>query len=461
MSFTIRALPESGRVALEGSGPAASRWSFVDSYAGVVGLGQRIEGFLGFDENGKEIPIRRIAPGQFEAQAPAIRFQYEVNLAPPNRAADAAMVSWLSRDRAILNLADLLPVNLPLRSGSGANLKIGIKLPNEWLLYTTENQAAPNEFAVADPARAVFAIGSHLRRSEIKENGLSCAVVIDGEWSFSDAEAVELAGKALRAHREMFGAIPAKRAMLVLFPFPQLAPSQWSAETKGTTVTLLMGKTPSKNGALAQLSTPLTHELFHLWVPNGLTLGGDYDWFYEGFTVYEAARAAVRLDLLTFPEFLSAVARAFDAANSQNSLSLIESSGRRWTTGQAAVYAKSMVVAFLYDLRLRSASHGKKSLETVYRTIFRTHAAGADGSLDGNEAATQALGLDAPGENFVRQFIRNPVTINLASELAPFGLQVETIGLRTRIAVNERLNKQQRDLLREMGYNDVVRVPRP
>jgi hypothetical protein len=60
-------------------------------------------------------------------------------------------------------------------------------------------------------------------------------------------------------------------------------------------------------------------------------------------------------------------------------------------------------------------------------------------------------------QDFIRQFIREPVTISLASELAPFGLQVETFGLRTRVSVGEQLSKPQRDLLRELGYNDAAR----
>jgi predicted metalloprotease with PDZ domain len=249
---------------------------------------------------------------------------------------------------------------------------------------------------------------------------------------------------------------------LILFPFPQTAAvTQWSAETKGATVTLLMGKLPSKVGALAQLSTPLTHELLHLWVPNGLALEGDYDWFYEGFTVYQASSIAVRLDLLTFAEFLNAIAHAADASSSQiNSVSLIEASRKRWTSGQSAVYSKSMLVAFLYDLRVRSSSHGKKSLDDIYRAIFQKHSRGTHANADGNQEATRALALDAAFELFVREFIENPVTINLANELAPFGLQVEAVGLRTRITVSQKLSKQQRDLLRKLGYNDAVRSPR-
>jgi predicted metalloprotease with PDZ domain len=135
-----------------------------------------------------------------------------------------------------------------------------------------------------------------------------------------------------------------------------------------------MGKLTSKTAALSQLSVPLTHELFHLWVPNALALTGDYDWFYEGFTVYQAARTAVRLGLLTFPEFLNAIGRAYDAyavAADHDRWSLVEASKRRWTAGAPSVYSKSMVVAFLYDLTLRSQSHGKHSLDDGYRKMFQ------------------------------------------------------------------------------------------
>jgi len=55
--------------------------------------------------------------------------------------------------------------------------------------------------------------------------------------------------------------------------------------------------------------------------------------------------------------------------------------------------------------------------------------------------------------------VSNPIVINLAERLAPFGLRVETFGLRTRISVSESLTRQQRDLLHDLGYNDSVRSP--
>jgi hypothetical protein len=56
-------------------------------------------------------------------------------------------------------------------------------------------------------------------------------------------------------------------------------------------------------------------------------------------------------------------------------------------------------------------------------------------------------------ENFAREYVQTPRSIDLAAALAPFGLRVEKFGLRTRITVADSLNRPQRDLLRRLGYN--------
>ena len=481
----IRVLPgASGKAVIEGSCAPTTVWSFRDSYAGVLNLGNRVEGLRLFDAAGTEIPNRKIAPGQFTAAAPASRFRYEVTLPPPVRSADAARVSWLNREHGLLMLGDLLPTfsaGLPAGSSrekaraddAGARMLLRLSLPQGWVAHSNEAQNAAGEFEITDAVPAVFAVGNNLRISSTTTSGIQLSLVTTGDWAFTDSEALELAAKALKAHRDVFGAVPSRQTMLILFPFPQTGvPDKWSAETRGASVTLLMGKLPSKIAALARLSVPLTHELLHFWVPNGLALEGDYDWFYEGFTIYQAARTSVRLDLLQFQEFLDAISRAYDAYRAgldHDQWSLIEASKRRWTGGESAVYSKSMVIAFLYDLKLRSQSRGKHSLDDVYRSIFREHrvseagaSAGRSGGQgsDGCEVAVEALGPYPGVQDFGRLFIRNAVTINLQEELAPFGLRVETFGLRTRISVSETLTRQQRDLLHELGYNDYVRAPR-
>ena len=461
VSVQIALNPESNRVAVEVNGPSTGSWSFRDSYAGVLGLGKRIEGFSALDESGAELSTRKLAPGQFEAGRAASHFRYEVNLTPPLSGPDSARVSWLNNRRGLLMLADLLPV-FSSKGNQDVVANVRFRLPDGWKAYSNAAETAQSGSVISAIDQTVFAVGNQLRTSVKTESGMPFTLVADGDWAFADGEVVEMTGKILNTHREIFRTMPAKQGTLILFPFAgAAAASQWSAETRGATVTLLIGKLPSKVGALAQLSTPLTHELFHLWVPNALALEGDYDWFYEGFTVYQAARTAVRLDLLTFSEFLNAIARAYDAsAPTINALSLIEASGRRWTTGQSSVYSKSLVVAFLYDLRVRSASRGKLSLDNAYRSLFQKYSAGKGANTDGNTASIEALAFNPAAMDFLERFIRRPVTINLATELTEFGLQVETVGLRTRISVSEKLNKHQRDLLRQLGYNDVVRSPR-
>ncbi|MFN2577425.1 MAG: hypothetical protein ABR607_07005 [Pyrinomonadaceae bacterium] len=465
MSVSIRVAPESERVFVEGKCAPASVWSFVDSYAGVVALANRVERFTLFDDKGDEIPVRKIAPGQFNSLKPAARFRYEVSLRPPGRPADAAMVSWLTAERGLLMAGDLLPLSWGRENGGPAIIRF--TLPEQWRLYASESERARYEFEVRDPGQAVFAVGAQIRASRISESGMSFSVVTDGDWAFADHDVLELAGKVLKAHGDLFGAMPVRQASLILFPFPQTVdPNQWSAETRDSTVTLLMGKLPSKIGALAELSTPLTHEFFHLWVPNGLALGADYDWFYEGFTIYQAAQTAVRLGLLTFPEFLNSIARAHDASRREAAdFSVLDASTRRFTIGRTSVYSKSQVVAFLYDLRLRSLSHNKRSLADVYRQLFNEHrgtgdAPGGTATNNATEVAAGELSAELGSEDFVRIFIRNPVSINLATELAPFGLVAEQVGLRTQISVDQKVGKKERDLLRKLGYNDATRGTR-
>src|SRR3989442_6759141 len=102
LRVVIRVVPESNRVIIDGSCTPTKVWSFRDSYAGILGLGGRVERLRLFDDAGVEIPYRKIAPGQFASDASASRFQYEVGLTPSAGASDAVNVSWLNTQRGLL-----------------------------------------------------------------------------------------------------------------------------------------------------------------------------------------------------------------------------------------------------------------------------------------------------------------------------------------------------------------------
>jgi hypothetical protein len=458
-SATITVVPESSTVRVEVSGVPQKSWSFRDTYAGVLGLGRRVRNFQAVDTPGARNSVRELAPGHFEFGTSVARVTYEVDLTPPTRASDAAFVSWLNKERGILQLNDLLPVIIRRPGSAKVPVFTTVYAPEGWSTYVNEEVASMRASGFGAAEDGIIIVGKNVRRS-VHGSGHLFKLLIDGAWAFSDEEAMDTLLKVIRLHSEI-GTPPCDQVTLVVSTFPAgaIAANTWSAETRGCNVVLLMGQTPSRVGALAQLGNALTHEVFHLWIPNGVSLSGDYDWFYEGFTMYQAARGAVRLGLVTWPEFLNAIARAYDgsvATTNAPPLSLIDASKQRWTIGAPSVYSKAMVVAFLYDLNLRSQTAGKRSLDDVYRRVFRDHPRRSpvkQAETDGNAAATTALRSELSSANFVERFVTAPVSIDLKSELAPFGLRVEKL-VRTHISVSEDVSKRERDLLKQLGYNE-------
>ncbi|MDT7687288.1 MAG: hypothetical protein QOE46_47 [Acidobacteriota bacterium] len=428
----------------------ASAWSFRNFYGSASGLAERVENFALFDESGAVVNIKKLAPGEFTAEKPATRFSYDLKLDPPDFVNDASHVSWLTAERGLLMPGDILP--LPL-----TNARVELLLPTGWKVSTVETGNVAGTFDVVDAERAVFVVGLDLRERRGRVGGMSFTLATAGEWAFSDAEAADSAAEILKIHQETMSGVPCPRALLVLFPLPRAAAGNlWSAETRGATVVLLSGRLPSKLAAKAQLDGSLTHELFHLWVPNGLSLEGEYDWFYEGFTNYMALRAAMLRGQLTFQDYLIALGSAYDsyrAARGAKEVSLPEASQRRWSGSTALVYHKGMLVAFLYDLTLMRETSGRNSLASVYRELFRRYGRG-EKPVDGNRAVIESLGTMTGMRAFVERYVEGANEIVLPTLIGEFGLRVEPGGARTHVGVAEALNSAQRELLRKLGYNE-------
>jgi hypothetical protein len=448
----IKVLPGTpSRVQIEGKRTTPTTvWSFRNVYGGVLGLGERIENLALADESGTEVSVRKLAPGEFEAARAATQFSYQLKLDAPAFPSDASHVSWLSNERGLLMLGDLLP--LPL---TGA--KVSVALPAGWNAATLEAGNKSGDYIIEDAERTVFMVGADLRERRERAGAMEVIYVTSGDWAFADAELSRSVGDIVKDYQRITGGVPRQRALVLLLPFPRpLAANAWSAETRGGTVVFLSGRSSSKIAALAQLNSSLTHELFHLWVPSGLALDGDYDWFYEGFTNYQALRAGMRQGGLTFQDYLNALGRAFDgykAARGAKEISLLEASERRWAGSQSLVYNKGMLIAFLYDLTLMQQTEGKLSLDDAYRELFQRHG-GKEKSADGNRAVLDVLSAMRGMRDFTERYIQNPSEVNLPAAIEPFGLRVETGGVRTHIAVAGPLKNPQRDLLRKLGYNE-------
>jgi hypothetical protein len=429
---------------------AATVWSFRKVYAGVGGLGERVENFSLKDEREAEVEVRRLGPGEYESARPATRFAYDLKLDPPPGFSGAAHVSWLASERGVLMTGDLLPLNT-------AGVRLRLTLPDGWTASAAERRGAGGAFEIEESERAVVVCGRGLRERRGRAEGVSFLVATSGEWAFDDGEVAEAVADILKTNVGLVGVRPNREVMVALLPPPRpAAATQWAAETRGGTVTLISGRLPSKLAALAQLNGALSHELFHLWSPNSLNLSGDYAWFYEGFTNYFAVLVGLRRGQLTFRDYLNALGGAYDgyrAARGAAETPLVASAQGRWAGDPALVYHKGMLVAFLYDLSLSLKTSGRMSLPDVYRELHRRHAKSAVPS-DGNDAAVSALKAAGGVSEFVDSYIVGSSQITLPSHLTAFGLKVEPGGVRTHVAVSETTTREQRDLLKKFGYNE-------
>jgi hypothetical protein len=426
--------------------------SFRNTYAGVLGLGERIETVEGIRDNGAKVPLQKLTPGEFQSVEKLSRFTYEVNLAGPRRPADLSHVSSLNSDYGLLMMADLLPQSTG-DSDTFASALIEVDVPNGWTVSSSIEKDS-SQFSTDDPESAVFLVGPSLHGKSQRLSTTNFSLISSAKWPFSDNDAMKIGGEILTEYSRLTRFDLKRNVMLMLVPYPgEAGPQSWSAETRGSVVVLLLGRNARRKSVLSRLGIVLSHELFHLWVPNSLNLEGDYDWFFEGFTLYQALRMDLRLGLISFEDYLETIAGVYDSYRSAvdgDRLSLIEASQRRWTTSASLVYEKGMLVAFIYDLMLRKLTDCRGSPDDLYAELFRLPAAG---QRSANETIIGVLSEREGLKTFARDYVESAAKIDLGAILPAYGFQVGSSGSgATELIPNHDLTKNQRKLLGCIGY---------
>jgi hypothetical protein len=433
------AKPSEIKVDAELSTPSSS-WSFRNAYAGVLGIAERIEDFRAADAN-----VQKVAVGEYRSERGSSRISYTVKLPQP-RLADVSHLTWLAEDRGVLMLADLLPLEVQ-------SLSATFVLPESWTIESSSRRDANGLYEVAQPEKSVFFIGKAVRKSSTNVQGMPLDVVLSGKWRFQDRDALERATKVMERYLALTGFRLRLKSVIMIAPLPVNDPkTEWKAETRGSTVVLLMNPNAGFKLWKSQLTVIFTHEVLHLWVPNSLKLEGDYDWFFEGFTLYTALRTALELRVIDFKEYLATLGRVYDKYRAHpDTLSLIEESERRWASAGSQVYLKGMLVAFLYDLLVRKESGGQRTLADSYRDLFSGRL--TDGA-DGNEAIIKVLGSTPVSRSFLKAYVEDSNAVDLNKVLPAYGMSILFTGTGSQLRVDGDLNQDQKQLLRSLGYQD-------
>jgi hypothetical protein len=437
-SSTVRV---SGRVPSQG----VRNLSFIRTVSGFGSLDERISALVVKDKAGKAIEYQAPIPSEFVAEADIHEFSYILDLTPRKEANAAAHVSWLAKDTGVLMLGDMLP-----RVGSLEKMSVDltVAVPQGW---TTD---VPTERkAIIDVGDSVFFVGKGSQRRTLDLGYSRINLFKGGEWQFTDKDLDDALTEILREYKRVLGTVPEEFTVATL-KFPNSTPTgQWQAETRGRNITIVSSDMAFRTQSVQRLHEQLRHEIFHLWIPKGLNLSGNYDWFYEGFALYQSLKTAVALNRIRFEDFLDTLSRAQSIdARQTNRISLIEASNKRWSGANTYVYARGMVTAFLMDLTLLNSSKGKRSVTNLLGEVFAKHRY-PNTRMDGNAAVQNIFKGHSELAPLVQKYIEGSGKFEWDTEIALAGLES-----KNGLSVVTKPNGRQKDLLDRLGYNNWQRL---
>jgi hypothetical protein len=425
-----------------------------------VDVGDRISDLTLTDSAGKSIRFRKLGPGEYLAEQEIVGWSYSVDLKVPAESQKTAHVSWLTDRLGILMLNDLLPTFGPngvqawiLVSPTGSKVfglpRLEDYRPGDFL----GGRYDADMYVSSTSDKGLLLVGEGWRNHHIN-SGLD--LTISGTWHFQDAEAADMAQQVYAEYRKVFGSGPSAFTSfigLANFPMPT-KPGEWYGETRGNNVTIISSDMPFRTQSLQRLHEQLRHELFHLWIPNGVNLTGNYDWFYEGFALYQSLKLGVGVNRIRFEDFLDTLSRAhtIDSAQSQR-ISLIQASTTRFSGSYTQVYARGMLAAFLCDVAIMRGSNGKQSVESLLKTLYRNHGESA-GDVDANTAVLALMRSNPSLIPIVDKYIVGSDKIDWTAELESAGIEDSDGGILTALRVKQKLSGKQKTLLDKLGYNN-------
>ena len=87
----------------------------------------------------------------------------------------------------------------------------------------------------------MFLLGTSIRKTSKSIEGMELRLVVDGAWDFSDKKVLESAGKVLDWYYELTGFKLRSKPTILLAALPTSnSDAQWKAETRGSTIVLLV-----------------------------------------------------------------------------------------------------------------------------------------------------------------------------------------------------------------------------
>jgi len=423
------------------AGNTSRNFSIVRDYAGTSDLADRVSNIVLEDREGQTVAFRQFVPGEYVAERDFVSWRYRMDLTPRKRPAAAAQTSWISGDRGLLFLDDLLPISA---TKPGNDLDVRIELPTGW--WATSEKS----FKTTNARKVAILVSKAARKQQINVGNILIDIAILDGWRFVDQDVSNFSREIIDNYRKSFGDLPVTQAAIYILPFPmKVEPGNWEGDTRGTTTVLVSSDMPFQTQSVQRLHEQLRHEIFHLWFPNSISLSGNYDWFYEGFGLYRSLKLGVELNRLRFDDYLDTLGRAITIDSMlTDRRSLLDASSARSSGVDTVIYARGMLAALLTDVETMKRRDGKEDVSTILRKLFNKYRMPA-ATESGN---TAVLGIiDLPS---VTRFVSGVERVDWANELKPMGIETVSENSLTSLRVAGHPTSSQKKFLDKLGYNN-------
>lgn len=317
------------------------------------------------DERGGELALERAGEGGWrlaQERSGRIEIAYEVDYAP------LAAMDWPAPREACWleeGFFSLVGRSLFVTTGALEESSVRFALPDGWRAVTPwKAQSVPaSQFLTEN-----LLVFSRSAPEEIEAGGLRVLVVPTQRWDGARAQVSGVLQGAIPRLVEFMGSSPGGDYVVALLP-----QAERGGEAFRSSFALNFDGQPSQANRAIWANT-IAHEVFHHWNGWGLR-GADYassQWFQEGFTEYAANVALVASGITTSEEFLGTLAEHV-RKRAELATTLENTGGRKGPP----LYSAGALVAFDWDVRIRHATAGERSLWDVLRALWQRTGGGA------------------------------------------------------------------------------------
>ncbi len=353
-----------------------------------------ISHFVAEDESGKKLSWDKIDKDSWKVKNPAsaklkITYRYYANQIDAGSTFMGATQAYINPSNLFMHVKDDLD--------SPCTLEMP-KMPNDWKSATALKVISKNKFSAEsyhDFVDAPSIFSPTLKQFQFKVLDADIYVHFQGKYNATpedEKKLIETLSKTIKEQAAIFGGLPLKYYHFIfqILPFN----IRHAVEHKYCSMYAMPETSTKSGGGFSEVYSICSHEFWHLWNVKRIRPAAmwpyDYQkeaytslpWFTEGFTSFYQDLALTRSGIYTPAEFFDLQAANITDMESMYATEVVSCGMCSYDTWlvtspfahpnhNVSFYDLGQRVGLLLDFQIRIDTKGAKSLDDVYRHLFK------------------------------------------------------------------------------------------